>query len=296
MQNDSNGTLDLPDEARGEDTRATLHATADTPPAPGDTGWCPFADKRVSTNFWSGRDNQRVKAVVLHIAQGSYEGAINWLTQPTSEASAHFIIAKDGRIAQMVSIDDTAWGNGLRYENGQWLTPTDPALPANPTWSGLIPAVNPNLYTISIEHEGLFQEPWTPAMYAANLRLLQWIRDQIALSYFWHDSLIGHHEIDMTRRRNCPGPNVEWTRMIQDLANLPNLPKTALIQGANKFGVPLNDQTALAKFAIANKLGIPLTDEFRFTYEGMQYVGQVWSLGVVYAKDGQFDRIFVSTG
>ncbi|MBI4788182.1 MAG: N-acetylmuramoyl-L-alanine amidase [Chloroflexi bacterium] len=294
MQNYPNESLELP--ARGQDTRRTPHAMADTSPAPAETGWCPFADKRVSPNFFPGRDGQRVKAVVLHIAQGTYEGAISWLTNPTSQASAHFIVAKDGRIAQMVSLDDSAWGNGLRYENGVWLTPSDPAAPANPTWSGLVPGINPNLYTISIEHEGLFTEPWTPAMYAASVRVLHWIRDQIGIAYVWHQTLIGHYEIDSVRRPNDPGPHVEWQRMINDLSALPTQARTALLAGANRFGIPLNDQAALAKFAIANKLGIPLTDEFRFTYQDTVYVGQVWSLGVVYAKDGEFDRIFVSTG
>src|SRR5512146_253489 len=96
-----------PDEARGEDTRLDLRVMADTPPTPATTGWCPFADRRATNNFWSARDNQRVKAVVLHIAQGSYQGAIDWLSNPASDASAHFIIAKDGRIAQLVSVDDT---------------------------------------------------------------------------------------------------------------------------------------------------------------------------------------------
>ena len=37
-----------------------------------------------------------------------------------------FVIAKDGRIAQLVSIWDSAWANGLRIINGQWYTPADP--------------------------------------------------------------------------------------------------------------------------------------------------------------------------
>lgn len=296
MSTDPHANPSLPDEERGEDTRMNVRVQDAAPPLPATTGWCPFAEKQVSMNFWPGRDGQRVKAVLLHIAQGSYEGAISWLTNPQAAVSSHFIVAKDGRIAQMVSVDDTAWGNGLMYQNGQWLTPSEPHVPSNPTWTGLIPGVNPNLYTISIEHEGLFTEQWTPAMYAANLNLLQWIRDETGLFYVPHQSLIAHYELDMVRRKNCPGPYVEWHRMAQDSAALPSLPRTALVQGSNKFGVPLNDKAALAQFAMANKLGIPLTDEFRFTYQSVQYIGQVWSLGVVYCKDGEFDRIFISNG
>jgi N-acetyl-anhydromuramyl-L-alanine amidase AmpD len=289
-----------PKMARGEDRgdrwRADVLSMADAPSPPANTGWCSFAEKHVSPNFWPGHAGQPVKAVVMHIAQGSYEAAVNWLTDRASNASAHFLIAKDGRIAQFVSIQDSAWANGLTYANGQWLTPSEPRVPAYPSWTGLIPEVNPNYYTLSIEHEGVYTEKWTPAMYAANLQLLQWIRDQTALNYTLHDTLIGHHELNSATRKNCPGPNVEWERMALDLTRLASLPRVAMIQGANKFGVPLNDQTALARFALANKMGIPLTDEFVFYYQDKKYYGQVWSLGVVYAKDGDFDHVYISTG
>jgi len=168
--------------------------------------------------MWQGRDNQLVKAVVLHIAEGSYEAAISWLESSKSAASAHFVIAKDGRVAQLVSIDDTAWGNGLSYKNGIWLTPNDPGQPANPTWTGLMAGINPNHYTISVEHEGYDKEKWTPAMYDANLKLLRWIRGEVNMNYVLHDSLIGHYELDSATRKYCPGPNVEWQRMEEDLA------------------------------------------------------------------------------
>lgn len=187
-------------------------------PEASSTGWCPLADRRESCNFSPGRDNERVKAVVLHVAEDTFEGAVTWLTEPDSNASAHFVVAKDGKIAQLVSIDDTAWANGLFYENGQWLTNFDKQkVPASPPWRGLIAGVNPNKYTISIEHEGQRWEKWTPAMYDSNLRLLRWIRESVELMYGLHDSLIGHSEVDPISRCYCPGPCVEWERMIKDL-------------------------------------------------------------------------------
>ncbi len=76
-------------------------------------GWCPFATKVPTTKFWQG--NQGRRAVVLHIAQGGYDAAVSWLSnaQSNPNSSAHFVIAKDGRIAQLVSINDSAWANGL---------------------------------------------------------------------------------------------------------------------------------------------------------------------------------------
>ncbi len=240
------------------------------------TGWCPFAERLPVSHFWQGRFGYTPRAVVLHIAEGTYEGT--YATFLNEQVSAHFCVAKDGRIAQYVSVDDSAWANGNVL---------------NPSWPDLIPNVNPNYYTISIEHEGFYQEQWTPQMYDANLRLLGWIRSYSGLQYSLHHTLIGHYEIDSVTRANCPGPNVEWNRMINDLNTTPgvDVARAALIAGANKFGVPLNDQTALAKYAIANRLGIPLTDEFPFTANGVNYVGQVWSLAVVYVKVGDWGNV-----
>ena len=49
----------------------------------------------------------------------------------------------------------------------------------NPIWKGLRKNaagehVNPNFYTIGIEHEGTPAEEWTDAMYASSAALLQW--------------------------------------------------------------------------------------------------------------------------
>jgi N-acetyl-anhydromuramyl-L-alanine amidase AmpD len=224
-------------------------------------------------HFWQGRSGFAVKAVVLHIAQGSYEAT--YQTFLNENVSAHFCVAKDGRIAQFVSIDDSAWANGDVN---------------NPSWPDLIPNQNPNLYTISIEHEGFYTEPWTQPMYDANMKLLSWIRDQTGIHYAQHHSLIGHYEIDSVNRANCPGPNVEWNRMVNDL-NVTDVGHRALLAGANKFGVPLNDQAALANYALQNHLGVPMTDEYQFVVGGVTYVGQVWSLAVVYAKLGDWGNI-----
>ena len=188
-----------------------------------ETGWYPAADKLPTHNLWSLRANHTVRAVVLHVVQGTYESAIDWLSQPKSMVSAHFVVAKDGRVAQLVSIDDTAWGNGLHYDSskGIWVTPPDPkgkVWPANPSWRGLIRGVNPNFYTISVEHEGCSQEPWTAAMYDANLGLLRWIRDVLGMTFVLHETLIGHSELDHATRSYCPGPNVDWDRMVRDLS------------------------------------------------------------------------------
>lgn len=52
--------------------------------------------------------------------------------------------------------------------------------------------------------------------------------------------------------------------------------------------MPINDQAALYEFAQKNNLGYPQTDEFEFTIGAITYVGQVYNLGIVYVKKGDW--------
>jgi N-acetyl-anhydromuramyl-L-alanine amidase AmpD len=264
------------------------------PPGGSTTGWCPFATKRPITmnNFDVGRSGQKVKAVVMHIAAGSMAGIFPTFNDPARLASAHFAIAKDGRIEQYVSIDDTAYGVGMRYKDGNWYNPR--GVLSHPTWTGMQPPLNPNLYTISVEHEGQPEDPWTPQMYDANKRLLQWIAKQINLTYVPRQTLIGHFEIDPVDRPNCPGPNVPWDQIAADANGAPTAIDvlTSIQATANEVHkLSINTQSALYQFAQAHQLGNPQTDEFYFTSSGDLHVAQVYNLGIVYAQVGDWGNI-----
>ncbi len=257
------------------------------------TGWCPFAKKRpiIENNFDYGRSGQKAKAVVMHIAAGRMAAVFPTFNDTNRPASAHFCVGKDGAIEQYLSMDDTAYANGLRYKDNQWFTGGGKAV--KPSWTGLVPNVNPNLYTISIEHDGQPEDKWTPEMYAANNRLLQWIAKQTGFKYIVHDTLIGHHELNPIDRPNCPGPNVEWERMAND-ANAGPIPADVMVSiqaTANEVPkLPINVESALSKFAAANKLGCPQTDEMEFQADG-DYLAQVFVGGIVYVKKGDWGNL-----
>ena len=251
------------------------------------SGWCPFVTKRPITtnNYDVGRSGQKVKAVVLHIAAGSMMGIFPTFNDPNRLASAHFAVAKNGTIEQYVSIDDTAYGVGMRFKDGNWYNPRGKL--AKPTWPGLQPPLNPNLYTISVEHEGQPEDQWTPQMYDANNRLLQWIAKQCSLSYVPRQTLIGHFEIDPVDRPNCPGPNVHWDQIAADANGsvTSNLVMTQIQASANEVTrLSINTQSALYKFAAANKLSSPQTNEFQFQVGGDSYASQVFNNGIAYVK------------
>jgi hypothetical protein len=68
--------------------------------------------------------------------------------------------------------------------------------------------------------------------------------------------------------------------------------EAAVIATAKKYTwMPINTDAALYKFAQANNLGYPQTDEFKFTVGADRYVGQVFNLGIVYVKEGDWDNV-----
>jgi|GEM_PF-2555667 len=185
------------------------------------TDWYPQADKYETTKFYPGNLGRR--AVVMHIAEGSYAAAVKWLqdAQLNPNSSAHFVIAKDGRVAQLVSVNDGAWANGLKWNvdatkpNGGYWTNAR-GVQVTPSWPDIVPGQNPNFYTISVEHEGYYQETWTPEMYAANTKLLVWLANEYDIWWTPYRNLIGHYAIDNVDRRNCPGPTVNFVKMAAD--------------------------------------------------------------------------------
>lgn len=144
-------------------------------------------EQKSSPNFTSGRNGQTIKAVVVHKAEGSKQSAIDWLSNPESQVSAHFVVGLDGSVTQLVSTDDTAWHCGVVV---------------NPTWAGMIAGVNPNEYTVGIELEGFAADPMPLEQFAALVNLVSDILiDQKLLPS--EETIVYHHEIDGAKP--CPG-------------------------------------------------------------------------------------------
>lgn len=81
--------------------------------------------------------------VVVHTADGSFEGTIAWQRNPAADVSSHFVVGKDGAIAQMLDTNQKPWTQK---------------------------AGNP--YSISIENEGNENTPLTAQQIEANARIL----------------------------------------------------------------------------------------------------------------------------
>ena len=159
-------------------------------------------------NYDQGRSGQRPVAIVLHTMVGTLAGCDNYFASKGSAVSAHYGIGLDGTIHQYVREEDTAWANGLKWTGSSWQTPGGVDVVPTALVVKNRPGVNPNLYTISIEHEGNPDTPVTKAMWDASVKLARDICERWNIT---KDRLhiIGHYQINPVDRPDCPGPRFD---------------------------------------------------------------------------------------
>ena len=143
-----------------------------------------------SPNYSPGRTDYRW--VLIHTTQGGYAGAVSWLSNPSANVSAHYVIrSSDGQITQLVQHADTAW-HAQCY----------------------------NARSIGLEHEGFVADPgkwYTDALYTESAKLVAWIcaRHNIPKD---RSHIIGHVEVDPscnTGGHTDPGTGWNWTKYLQ---------------------------------------------------------------------------------
>jgi len=115
-----------------------------------------------------------ISYIVIHRVQGSYAASLNWFRDSRAGVSAHYTVAKDGRVGQSVQEKDIAYHAGN--------------LPINQD-------------AIGIEHEGYFGDPWTDTMYRASARLSAYLCNKYGIPVTV-DRFLLHKECSST---SCPG-------------------------------------------------------------------------------------------
>ena len=72
----------------------------------------------------------------------------------------------------------------------------------------------------------------------------------------------------------------------------PGTLEQAIQTAAKQFRwMPINDTASLYQFALKNNLGYPQTDEFEVVFGGDAYIAQVYNLGIVYVKKGDWTNV-----
>lgn len=159
------------------------------------------------TPHQSGSTNLKNGLVVLHYtANNSMSGTINWFQNPEAEVSAHFVIDKDGTIAQGPSPRVKAWHAGKsswKFKDGRQVTGT-----VNPVSVG-IEMVKPN-----------GSPPWPMEQVIMCVLLVRAIHKS-----FGTKEVAGHDQVSPGRKQD-PGPSfwTYWTKAVS-LIDGPSLPK-----------------------------------------------------------------------
>lgn len=157
-----------------------------------------------SLNFTKGRGTQRPHTIIIHIAEGTFEGTTRWLRDPSAGVSAHYLIGRNGQTRSFVDEKNTAWHAGRADKKPLWrLAPGD--------------NINCNTITIGIENEGYSTSVWTKAQKEANVKLIAEICKRWSINPD-RDHIIGHYEISKTRRPNCPAVNKKILDEIVEMA------------------------------------------------------------------------------
>ena len=79
----------------------------------------PGAEVRVSPNFGPRANGQQPDMIILHYTgMETGQSAEEWLCNPVSEVSSHYLVNEDGRVVQMVRESDRAWHAGKSFWRG----------------------------------------------------------------------------------------------------------------------------------------------------------------------------------
>lgn len=116
------------------------------------------------------KDGQKIRYIIIHDSEVSYEGTINTFLQQ-NYVSAHYVIrSSDGQITKMVDPKDVAWHAGNWYINS---------------------------HSIGIEHEGYAVEGstwYSEPMYQASAKLVKYLAKKYDIPLD-REHIIGHEEV-----------------------------------------------------------------------------------------------------
>lgn len=123
----------------------------------------------------SSRNGEHIRRIVMHYTTSrNVDGTISWFLNPASKVSAHYIIARNGDIYQMVADADKAWH-----------------------------AKNANADSIGIEHSAAPGDGMTPEQEAASVMLVRWLLSEYKLP---KTAIHGHRFTpENAGTTDCPG-------------------------------------------------------------------------------------------
>ncbi|MET7389166.1 N-acetylmuramoyl-L-alanine amidase [Streptomyces sp. NPDC005529] len=135
--------------------------------------------------------SQSIKYIVIHDTEGTWDGVLNLVQDPTYVSWNYTLRSTDGHIAQHVKAKDVAWHAGNWYVNAK---------------------------SIGLEHEGFLTSPdawYTEEMYRASARLVRYLSAKYAIPLdrqhiLGHDNVPGPTTSTIPGMHTDPGPYWDW--------------------------------------------------------------------------------------
>ncbi|MEV5875300.1 N-acetylmuramoyl-L-alanine amidase [Streptomyces sp. NPDC052101] len=166
--------------------------------------WAPYA--QFGNDDYGNHDlgdrpvSQRIKYIVIHDTEGTWDGVLNLVQDPTYVSWNYTIRSTDGLIAQHVKAKDVAW------HAGNW---------------------DINARSVGIEHEGFLANPdawYTEAMYRSSARLVKYLSWTYGIPLdrqhiLGHDNVPGPTASTIPGMHTDPGPYWDWRHYFQLLGH-----------------------------------------------------------------------------
>jgi hypothetical protein len=123
--------------------------------------------------------SMKINYIIIHDAEGSYDGTISTFQNPASYVSANYVVrSSDGAVTEMVRPNDVSWGAGDWYVN---------------------------MHAINIENEGFATQGstwYTQAEYSSDAALVQYLAAKYGIPLD-RQHILGHEDV--------PGPTDYYT-------------------------------------------------------------------------------------
>ncbi|SHF21811.1 N-acetylmuramoyl-L-alanine amidase [Kaistia soli DSM 19436] len=153
----------------------------------------PAAIWRPSPNFGVRAEGTETDLLILHYTDmGTAEAAIDWLCDPVSQVSCHYVVAEDGKITQLVSEADRAWHAGVSSWHGE----------------GDVNSRSIGIEIANAGHDHGYPDFPTPQIDA----VIHLCRDIIARHPIKPQGVLAHSDVAPARKRD-PGEKFPWPRL-----------------------------------------------------------------------------------
>ena len=171
----------------------------------------------------SKRHTGEISAIIYHYtAGGSQSGTVKYFQDPASKVSAHYVIDRDGKVVQMVPLDQAAWHAGVSELAGATGVNSFSIGIEICNWGKLrkkddkfyVSGGEPYRGPPPLHAAGAYWEPFTDEQYKSLARLTNALLAKYPIRH-----ITGHSDIARPKgRKPDPGPAFDYGRIKQLLS------------------------------------------------------------------------------